>query len=436
MITEQDKLKLKRIAKKVTQLSEMISTHEDIKDIKDIITDRTYWYAIARGLEIIGETSKGLSSITRESHADFPWFTVEHLRDLLNHGHFKMERGDKAIELKEKIIADIRILKEMIDDMIDDEIASESSEKKKEKSGKTDARTAHEKLLGEQGKNLRGFREAGLYLDLSKENKQLTVGDLRILKSRMRRPTFDLMLIQAETRFILNCLEKRNSVSDESDESDDILQLTLEYSIGIIGQSMREIRDYHPGFIKKALLRQDCQRFIELRNRLLHLAIVYTLNDITSLNPKIMLLLENVNNAIIHRTSIVEQLQNVLTSESLSVSEEKYPQASEETTEIPLGMDFDDDLFEVKEPKGLSHKWEYGYYSDDDELAEHFFQSAESSALKYDETMADISEIEKVFEEDRERKRAIPSLQLFTEDKKEIEDVKASASARFKPGGL
>ena len=134
--------------------------------------------------------------------------------------------------------------------------------------------------------------------------------------------------------------------------------------------------------------------------------------------------------------SIIEQLQNLLTSESLSVSEEKYPQASEETTEIPLGMDFDDDLFEVKEPKGLSHKWEYGYYSDDDDLAEHFFQSSESSALEHDEATAEISEIEKIFEEDRERKRAIPSLQLFTEDKKEIEDVKTSASARFKPGGL
>ncbi len=184
MITEQDQLRLMRISKIITPLCKIISTQEDI------ITNRIHWYAIARGLEIIGETTKGISSEARRSHPDFPWFTVEHLRDLLNHGHFKMEKGNKPIELKGKIIADIGALREMITAMLGDQIDAARPEKKKEKSEKTDARSARKKLLEEKDKDLSGFRDAGLYLDLSKENKRLTVGDLQVLKSRMRRPTF------------------------------------------------------------------------------------------------------------------------------------------------------------------------------------------------------------------------------------------------------
>ncbi len=434
MITEEDQLKLTRILKKLNQLCKIIFMHTDMTT-----QDKGYWYAIARGLEIIGETTKSISSIARESHTDFPWFTVEHLRDLLNHGHFKMERGSKIVVLKEKIIADINTLKEIITTILDDKIEMERSEKRKEKDQKTDARSTREKLLAEKDKSLSGFREAGLYLDLSQENEQLTVGDLRILKSRLRRPTFDLMLIQTEIQFILNCLDQTAPIKD-----DDVLQLIIEHGLGIIGQSMKEIREHHEGFILVSDCKETFEKVIKARNLILHApysldfkeSIVPAVNEIESIFQKIKDSIKNIKTIMnkvyeLHKS----HTRTTSTSYSLKEDEEKQPgklipkhEAAKPEEDIGglIGMGFDDDLFETKSPKGSPRKWQYEYYSDDDEIAKHFFQPSKSD---YNDTIVDRKEREKIFEEDRERKRAKQALQLFTEDKKGIENTEISASS-------
>ncbi len=206
---------------------------------------------------------------------------------------------------------------------------------------------------------------------------------------------------------------------------------------------MREIGDYHSDFIKIALLEKDFKHFIELRNSLLHLdseIANYTLSDLLSETHSIqqlgIFLVDIIKNRDAAMDKIIAKTPTIKRDSSVeAVIELKSDRLENETF---FGMDFDRDLFEIKKTKGSPHKWQYGYYSDDDKIAENFYHA---STYEYDETTADINEIEKIFEEERERKRVKPSLQPLREDKKEVEEVEttvssSSSSSSFKPSIL
>jgi uncharacterized protein with HEPN domain len=52
--------------------------------------DEKIW-AVAKGLEIIGEATKGLSASVRHRRPDVPWREIAGMRDVLVHHYFKMD---------------------------------------------------------------------------------------------------------------------------------------------------------------------------------------------------------------------------------------------------------------------------------------------------------------------------------------------------------
>ena len=52
--------------------------------------DEKIW-AVAKGLEIIGEAAKGLSAPVRHRRPEVPWREIAGMRDVLVHHYFKMD---------------------------------------------------------------------------------------------------------------------------------------------------------------------------------------------------------------------------------------------------------------------------------------------------------------------------------------------------------
>jgi uncharacterized protein with HEPN domain len=87
MKRERDRTYLRHILDAISNIErfvEGLSKEEFLKNVEK-------QYAVLRGLEIIGESTKNLSRELRAKHREVPWKEIAGMRDKLIHGYFAVD---------------------------------------------------------------------------------------------------------------------------------------------------------------------------------------------------------------------------------------------------------------------------------------------------------------------------------------------------------
>ncbi len=106
-----DKFYLQHIYESILQIENYT---ENIKCIKEFLSNKLVQDAVIRQLEIIGEASKKVSMTTRKKYDDIPWKEMTGMRDKLIHEYF----GVNIVYIWETVNKDLPDLKQKFDDIL------------------------------------------------------------------------------------------------------------------------------------------------------------------------------------------------------------------------------------------------------------------------------------------------------------------------------
>lgn len=102
------------------RLKDIIQAAEDIisftKDHsqEELVNDKLRYYAVVKGVEIIGEAAYMLSLEFKEKHSDIPWNNIIKMRHVLVHGYATI----LPELLWQTALEDVPVLKKQIEEII------------------------------------------------------------------------------------------------------------------------------------------------------------------------------------------------------------------------------------------------------------------------------------------------------------------------------
>ncbi|MCP5103286.1 MAG: DUF86 domain-containing protein [bacterium] len=103
--------------KNVLETMEKIDRFVEGMDYEDFLEDEKTMFAVAKAIEIIGETLKHVPEETKENYADVPWEDIYGMRNFLAHNYF----GSDQDEIWKTVKEDIPELKLIISKIMEEE---------------------------------------------------------------------------------------------------------------------------------------------------------------------------------------------------------------------------------------------------------------------------------------------------------------------------
>lgn len=389
--------------KYMTDLTDQALRFLSFRESGDPTLIKLMQYAIVRIFEIMGERSKGLKPITKYYHADFPWETLQRMRDLLNHSHCQLLYKDQEHDLFSQIFSDLPELADRLRAMKED---PDSSTDESEFILYRSDETALQHLTQDDDKGLAQIRHAVRQLLMERINTDfITQTDLAILKSRMRLPKLDLIVIQEETANILLFLNKFTDTTDIGEAgllTKKAIMLAIQHSIGVLGQSAKNIRGFHTNLYFEHLF-SSLSLFIRYRDEQLHDKKSFDDGDEEKLMLKIRTEIISLQTQV---SDLLANLKNLVPF-ALKVPAVKLAEEKEDKITLQVDESFIDffgslgELAEISEKDTRKH--DYGYASDDSAIADCYQQR---SSIHRESQL----DVEAVFDEYRARQTSIDEL--------------------------
>lgn len=359
MVHEKDKPAIEYILELVEKAIRIINgySHDDVL-VK---------FSIARIIEIVGERTKPITYATKNFHPNFPWLTIERLRDLLNHSHCQLVY--KEAHVYSLIFQDLAELRDRMAAIAVDTVATEGDERRPYPINLNGLA----ELNLDDGKGLNNFREAAKQLLVERVNAEhLTTTDLALLKSRSRLPKLDLAIIREEAAHIVEFL---NRLQDNSDPLyREMTLLALQHSFGILGQSAINIRDFHIDFYCLPEIYDLLHFYVYIRNKQLHARDTNDDGDtLLNFKPRMQLLLEELDRL---DDGLDEKLSQFFEKPVEKMKKESQTKNDEKTKAENKNLAFFAEFRELEEIEESiekdTSKHYYGYTSDDSDIVESY----------------------------------------------------------------